>query len=366
MVKTCEQCGKEYRMDYTPAKGRPAKFCSLKCYWNSRHEHIKCAWCGRNFKIVKSRLAKKRKNYFCGIECLRAWQRRNVKPRQPSKLHYERYDKICESCDKKFNVAHWERDRKYCSKPCFRHSRREPRKAVRCEGCGKEFVPNPTEVRRGAGRFCSKDCFYKSSRLRVVITCKECGKQFERTPKQHIDNYCSVECRSKANRINVSCENCGEKLSKVPSNIKKHNFCGKGCYDEWQARNRIVTQCLNCGCNILDRPRANRLFCSVQCRNEYRIGDKNPSWRGGKCYYGDNWWVQRNKCLKRDKYTCQLCGREAKDEKWGLSVHHMIPFRLFKGDWKKANKLSNLITLCRKCHMKVEYSDVDYSFKLGG
>jgi predicted HNH restriction endonuclease len=41
---------------------------------------------------------------------------------------------------------------------------------------------------------------------------------------------------------------------------------------------------------------------------------------------------------------------------YSLDVHHIVPFRTFKGDWRKANELSNLITLCRNCHRKAEVS----------
>ncbi|WP_431731888.1 HNH endonuclease [Bacillus timonensis] len=34
-------------------------------------------------------------------------------------------------------------------------------------------------------------------------------------------------------------------------------------------------------------------------------------------------------------------------------MHHIIPFREFDGDWKSANKLSNLVSLCEyPCHRK--------------
>lgn len=46
-----------------------------------------------------------------------------------------------------------------------------------------------------------------------------------------------------------------------------------------------------------------------------RTGPLHPSWRGGKDEYhrlrslaSGNWWVEREKALKRDDYTCQNCG----------------------------------------------------------
>ena len=64
------------------------------------------------------------------------------------------------------------------------------------------------------------------------------------------------------------------------------------------------------------------------------------------------------------KKNCLNCGKEinVKPSKYGqeLSVHHIIPFKQFNGDWKKANQLSNLISLCEfPCHRKRHSRMVD-------
>lgn len=61
--------------------------------------------------------------------------------------------------------------------------------------------------------------------------------------------------------------------------------------------------------------------------------------------YGDDWDKIRYLVYLRDRFTCQHCGVQGKR----LDVHHKIPF-LVSFD----NSLSNLITLCRPCHMKEE------------
>jgi len=81
-------------------------------------------------------------------------------------------------------------------------------------------------------------------------------------------------------------------------------------------------------------------------------GENSSTWAGGDIgYYGPNWYANRKKARERDNYICQDCGK--KEEQYGceLSVHHIIPFRNFNGDWEKANQLTNLITLCEyPCH----------------
>lgn len=53
----------------------------------------------------------------------------------------------------------------------------------------------------------------------------------------------------------------------------------------------------------------------------------------------------RKSVLKRDNYTCQLCGA-----KENLEVHHKKPYAKYT---KLRTTVSNGITLCKKCHYKV-------------
>lgn len=52
---------------------------------------------------------------------------------------------------------------------------------------------------------------------------------------------------------------------------------------------------------------------------------------------------KRNTILKRDNYTCRLCGYEGKEIP--LHAHHLTPLSL-GGD----NSMNNLITTCESCH----------------
>ena len=88
------------------------------------------------------------------------------------------------------------------------------------------------------------------------------------------------------------------------------------------------------------------------------IGPNNPMWTGSclrknKSYRGADWAQLAESARKRDKYTCQCCGitNDEHVKKCGkfLAVHHIIPFAEFT-DHVKANRLSNLTTLCNICH----------------
>ncbi len=64
----------------------------------------------------------------------------------------------------------------------------------------------------------------------------------------------------------------------------------------------------------------------------------------------------RRKVLRRDKYTCQLCQKRGR-----LHVHHIIPYSQ-SVHLRKYEK--NLITLCSKCHTKVNKNEHHYMVML--
>ncbi len=79
--------------------------------------------------------------------------------------------------------------------------------------------------------------------------------------------------------------------------------------------------------------------------------------------YGPNWETQRNAARARDGFRCVQCGKpEASSEGRQHDVHHVIPFRTFvympglNENYRLANDLDNLQTLCRACHARAEAS----------
>ena len=74
-------------------------------------------------------------------------------------------------------------------------------------------------------------------------------------------------------------------------------------------------------------------------------------WTSDPNYYGPNWLAQRDKARARDGYRCQACG--VLEQGRSHDVHHKVPFRTF-ASYRQANQLSNLATLCPRCHHRVE------------
>ena len=224
---------------------------------------------------------------------------------------------ICKYCGSEFQSR--DRERKYCSVKCSNNAllRYKP---VLCKNCNKSFYP------RNKQEFCSKKCYFshcvssgKRRKLKKKV-CKQCRKTFQ--PRKASQKFCSKACvddNKRANHLYV-CEHCGKTFR--PSKASQR-FCNH--------------------------------FCSARALGEKTKGAKSPVWTGGRgSYRGPNWKKQRARARKRDNYTCQHCGITKKQLDQPPDIHHIIPYRSFNDDWKSANQLRNLISLCPSCHAKVE------------
>jgi DEAD/DEAH box helicase domain-containing protein len=79
-------------------------------------------------------------------------------------------------------------------------------------------------------------------------------------------------------------------------------------------------------------------------------------WGSDPNRYGPHWARQRDRARVRDGYRCQVCGvREGSPatRAGAHHVHHKVPFRSFASS-ERANRLDNLVTLCPRCHLRVE------------
>jgi len=67
--------------------------------------------------------------------------------------------------------------------------------------------------------------------------------------------------------------------------------------------------------------------------------------------YPSDWDKRRKKVYRRDRYECQNCGRGGESNNIELHAHHIVPKS--KGG---THKMSNLISLCEKCHSAIHYN----------
>lgn len=247
-----------------------------------------------------------------------------------------------------------------------------PKSIYTCKQCNKIFESYPLAGHKPR-QFCSDYCSKQSQRKYNDTTCPTCGKVFaprlSRGGNKNPQIYCSIKCSQtiNINLIKISnCASCGKEFFIYKNKIRsgsKGIYCSKKCNDIGRRKpeSYTVKNCLNCHkeftiSKLQIKYRNGGKYCSNKCRFEYCIGENHPVWKADKVIYdpGPNWHIQRHKALKRDKYTCQSCGNSHKD-KVRIDVHHIIKCRLFNGDYEKANDLSNLITLCRKCHLPIEH-----------
>ncbi len=82
-------------------------------------------------------------------------------------------------------------------------------------------------------------------------------------------------------------------------------------------------------------------------------------WRDAPNDYGPNWSEQRARARARAGHRCQVCGvPEPPGQEH--DVHHRIPFRAFgyvpglNQAYLEANRLENLMLVCRACHRRLE------------
>jgi hypothetical protein len=248
------------------------------------------------------------------------------------------YEAVCDHCGTRFTRNKKHPGGRYCTRACFgEHRKLEDVDGV-CVGCGVTFKKRDSSDKR----FCTSRCANAYHRQpnpskKQIAKCVVCGTTFE----------------SWAYRKSICCSRkCASSLSvgiAKPTARRPDSF--------------VTKTCAYCGVEyarhkIYHTGGRTSSFCSIKCRAEQRSidmkGERNHNWvdSGHKTVdRGDNWLRQARLVRKRDNYTCQDCGkvREARTELF--DVHHIVPYRLFNGDYKKANELSNLVYLCRKCHV---------------
>ena len=251
-----------------------------------------------------------------------------------------------------------------------------------CAACGKTFLRYPSQATRKE-HFCSQECRKKPKALRV---CEVCGKAFEVWPCLSAARHCSLQCVGKGRMLRqaVPCSVCGRVITRHACSVRrsKQHFCSRACYGvaaKARYNKQVVVECAQCGKSISRKRHKLKdtahQFCSEPCMHAWQaahwVGENNPHWQGGHVdYYGPNWKRQAAAARERDNGACQLCGKTERKMRRRLDVHHVQPFRSFgyiageNENYKEANRLDNLISLCQACHKKVEIGSASVQLKL--
>lgn len=199
--------------------------------------------------------------------------------------------------------------------------------AVECLQCGGTFWVDPYRV--GEAKFCSRTCRGRwRSRNWMGADNPFYGRHHTEKTKKIISQ------KNKGNHHTQETKRRISRTMKQRFRIHRHPFEGRHLSDETK---RKISEALK-------KWRRSHPFTR----------ENNPRWKGGyEPYYGSNWYKQKRKARERDSYTCQVCGGRTNGR--ALDVHHIISFREFgRENYKEANQLSNLITLCIPCHGKAD------------
>ena len=178
------------------------------------------------------------------------------------------------------------------------------------------------------------------------------------------------------------CTQCGIAV-RVDPNTGRDPLCKPCSYKERGRKKRILADAtgrpgtLTLECGVCSRSyqktrsrtaRAKYPTCSAACRNKARHlglilrdpttfphGETHKQWEGGKDGrdYGPHWKSQRDAARARDHETCQHCGKTRAEINRALEVHHIVRFVDFTTP-EEANVLTNLVTLCVKCHRRAD------------
>ena len=248
--------------------------------------------------------------------------------------------KTCKQCGIIFYVEPYrDKTANYCSKVCCDLSKTTLVKR-KCVQCGKAFKTKPSLIINGWGMHCSRECMNKSRNVpKIENLCKNCNTPIyvlETDIKRGNGKYCSKECAIEGQRtaFEKQCITCGKTFIAKPSDDKngKSKYCSKVCFDI-----DVKKTGMRRGCN-------------------------NSSWKGGISFYP--YCPKFNKDFKERVraffgYKCVVCGKSQHDLTRRLDVHHVHHNKNTCCD----DSLPYFVPLCKSCHSKTRWAQ-DYYIEL--
>jgi len=190
-----------------------------------------------------------------------------------------------------------------------------------CPVCGGGFTVYPRSLKRGQGKFCSRNCM-------AIDYAKRTGEKSKSWQGGLVDNNCAA---------------CGKVFKVMSWYLKKGmgRFCSRKCHGVWNS--------------------------------EHLKGKNNHNWKGGlkpetaQIRGSKKYQAWRMSVFIRDAFTCQKCG----DKTGGnLEAHHKKSFLDLICEVRKYLPLLPLVeaamiynplwdidngeTLCEKCHGKIK------------
>lgn len=183
-----------------------------------------------------------------------------------------------------------------------------------------------------------------------LAQCRNCGNDFPKPAREHRGVYCSRSCHLSARKPgHQKCQWCGCLFTPLKINKGRNG-----------ARRLVAVSTV-------------RKSCSLECKMHLMVGNKERSRKlreaarrtsqryskGGETRWftssrGSRWKEISEKVRNRDGRVCVECGCTEDQNGRAMDVHHLVPVSNFQ-TFAQANRLSNLVSLCRSCHIRIEH-----------
>ena len=293
---------------------------------------------------------------------------------------------VCDTCGISFTTSYWQakRPHHFCKPRCYQDWRKTRTGSLNrnwkgglvtkiCLQCQESFLVIPSM--QNTSKYCSRICTHKG--IRKFHICLNCGISYQGqglkfcTYSCHLDyrkkypRHCTQETKTKISLKNIGkpglngsanpmykdgsasnimhiCPICNKSFV-APAFIK---YCSRKCMAKDGQKRRDA---------FFATPEGRRWKESESRRNK---GEGNPRWNGGSSRqpYPFSFSPElKKKILERDNFTCYICHifRPAQSH-----IHH-------RDNAKHDSSPSNLITLCRSCHMNYDYKKGFRKYKGG-
>ena len=148
-----------------------------------------------------------------------------------------------------------------------------------CQRCGAHFQIPAAWVRKGSGRFCSRDCYSAHQRENphtrrgkeavpsVTKTCPECGETFT-TRGSRPRRHCSRACATQSRRVSKTCLRCERQFSVPASSAARYLHCSIEC----SRADVEYAACPRCGA-VFATKGGHLKHCSEECRRPPQMLD---------------------------------------------------------------------------------------------
>lgn len=194
---------------------------------------------------------------------------------------------------------------KYCSIKCRDRSRKPKKYLLTCSNCGKQYERITKHRGKITTNFCCSKCSFEyAKKNNEVVKCVICNNEFIPTKQNHL--CCSKKCRDIYTRLHTlkKCKECGKDFYSQ----KSTDFCSEECKKNFHQRAYGVGKCQYCGKDFYKHNEQQK-FCSTKCKLKYY--DKHVEYYEIEC-------SQCHKIFKRNKkyISCQnelsFCSQKCK------------------------------------------------------